>query len=74
MAYKTRTLQPALHRPSIAQLVERWTVEASDTEIHRSLVQIRLEGVHIFLHRTRQLGSVLSHQAILDLLSCQLAL
>ena len=32
------------HAPSIAQLVERWTVvEMSD--IHRSLVQIRLEGL-----------------------------
>ena len=28
--------------PSIAQLVERWTVVAVD--IHRSLVRIRLEG------------------------------
>lgn len=31
--------------PSIAQLVERWTVVGYQTEIHRSLVQIRLEGV-----------------------------
>ena len=30
--------------PSIAQLVERWTVVGSRAEIHRSLVQIRLEG------------------------------
>ena len=29
--------------PSIAQLVERWTVEEL-TAIHRSLVQIRFEG------------------------------
>ena len=28
--------------PSIAQLVERWTVDV--TAIHRSLVQIRFEG------------------------------
>ena len=33
--------------PSIAQLVERWTVEREMTQnvvIHRSLVQIRFEG------------------------------
>ena len=34
------------HVPSIAQLVERWTVVGNRAEIHRSLVQIRLEGVH----------------------------
>ena len=32
--------------PSIAQLVERWTVEVM--EIHRSLVRIRLEGLFFF--------------------------
>ena len=32
--------------PSIAQLVERWTVEV--IVIHRSLVRIRLEGVEFF--------------------------
>ena len=31
--------------PSIAQLVERWTVVVKVTVIHRSLVQIRFEGV-----------------------------
>jgi hypothetical protein len=32
--------------PSIAQLVERWTVVAAlKAVIHRSLVQIRLEGI-----------------------------
>jgi hypothetical protein len=31
--------------PSIAQLVERWTVVVRVTVIHRSLVQIRFEGV-----------------------------
>ena len=30
--------------PSIAQLVERWTVVDDLADIHRSLVQIRLEG------------------------------
>ena len=36
--------------PSIAQLVERWTVEVKTfIEIHRSLVQIRLEG-NFFLY------------------------
>ena len=30
--------------PSIAQLVERWTVVGRTSDIHRSLVQIRLEG------------------------------
>ena len=30
--------------PSIAQLVERWTVVVMISDIHRSLVQIRLEG------------------------------
>ena len=34
--------------PSIAQLVERWTVEVTSVEIHRSLVQIRLEGRETF--------------------------
>ena len=34
-----------LHVPSIAQLVERWTVVGYKAEIHRSLVQIRFEGV-----------------------------
>ena len=32
--------------PSIAQLVERWTVDVAD--IHRSLVRIRLEGYQFF--------------------------
>ena len=32
--------------PSIAQLVERWTVV--EVVIHRSLVRIRLEGCNIF--------------------------
>ena len=32
--------------PSIAQLVERWTVE--EIVIHRSLVRIRLEGLFFF--------------------------
>ena len=32
-------------KPSIAQLVERWTVEVQ-IDIHRSLVQLRLEGVY----------------------------
>ena len=41
--YKTWTRSNS-HVPSIAQLVERWTVVGSRTEIHRSLVQIRLEG------------------------------
>ena len=37
-------LNESLHvDPSIAQLVERWTVDDS-SEIHRSLVQIRFEG------------------------------
>ena len=31
--------------PSIAQLVERWTVVVCKSVIHRSLVQIRFEGV-----------------------------
>ena len=31
--------------PSIAQLVERWTVEFVHTVIHRSLVRIRFEGL-----------------------------
>ena len=30
--------------PSIAQLVERWTVVVTQLVIHRSLVRIRLEG------------------------------
>ncbi len=30
--------------PSIAQLVERWTVVGKQTGIHRSLVRIRFEG------------------------------
>ena len=34
-----------LFQPSIAQLVERWTVE-DQTDIHRSLVQLRLEGIY----------------------------
>ena len=34
--------------PSIAQLVERWTVEV--VVIHRSLVRIRLEGLSFFFH------------------------
>ena len=32
-------------KPSIAQLVERWTVEVQ-IDIHRSLVQLRLEGIY----------------------------
>ncbi len=32
--------------PSVAQLVERWTVEV--IEIHRSLVQIRSEGENFY--------------------------
>ena len=34
--------------PSIAQLVERWTVVGLLAVIHRSLVQIRLEGLTFF--------------------------
>ena len=41
-------LVKANYQPSIAQLVERWTVEVVLVDIHRSLVQIRLEG-HIFV-------------------------
>ena len=37
------------HVPSIAQLVERWTVVGNKTEIHRSLVQIQLKGDHFCL-------------------------
>lgn len=38
--------------PLIAQLVERWTVEwILNDVIHRSLVQIRLDGIY-FLHHT----------------------
>ena len=38
--------------PSIAQLVERWTVgERADAGIHRSLVQLRLEGWQPFCRR-----------------------
>ena len=34
--------------PSIAQLVERWTVVGKHmTDIHRSLVRIRFEGVFL---------------------------
>ena len=43
------------YRPSIAQLVERWTVvvEAFQKrrDIHRSLVRIRLEGI-FFVERS----------------------
>ena len=41
------------HVPSIAQLVERWTVVGNRAEIHRSLVQIRLEGVHFCFDSNR---------------------
>ena len=37
-------LLTAAETPSIAQLVERWTVVGHTSDIHRSLVQIRLEG------------------------------
>ena len=39
-------LSQCFHQPSIAQLVERWTVVdfPMGTDIHRSLVQIRFEG------------------------------
>ena len=37
---------PICKYPSIAQLVERWTVVGKHmTDIHRSLVRIRFEGV-----------------------------
>ena len=41
-------LHEKFSHPSIAQLVERWTVVCSMSDIHRSLVQIRLEGVSKF--------------------------
>ena len=42
------------HVPSIAQLVERWTVVGlRKAGIHRSLVRIRLEGVS-FSYRDEQ--------------------
>ena len=40
--------------PSIAQLVERWTVVGQQADIHRSLVQIRLEGVILLDKRLLQ--------------------
>lgn len=40
---------PCSIKPSIAQLVERWTVVGLQAEIHRSLVQIRLEGMFCIL-------------------------
>ena len=42
--YKEFVLDNSHNDPSIAQLVERWTVVDS-IEIHRSLVQIRFEGI-----------------------------
>ena len=42
--------------PSIAQLVERWTVVVMLADIHRSLVQLRFEGIFLWyvnnLHST----------------------
>ena len=40
---------PTTMSPSIAQLVERWTVVVTLSVIHRSLVQIRLEGIFVQL-------------------------
>ena len=39
-----KSISSSFYVPSIAQLVERWTVVGNEAEIHRSLVQIRLEG------------------------------
>ena len=44
--YKEFVLDNSHNDPSIAQLVERWTVVDS-IEIHRSLVQIRFEGIFL---------------------------
>jgi hypothetical protein len=42
--------------PSIAQLVERWTVVVMLADIHRSLVQLQFEGIFLWyvnnLHST----------------------
>lgn len=43
--HDTISYRAPLQQPSIAQLVERWTVEDTRAGIHRSLVQIRLEGI-----------------------------
>ena len=42
--------------PSIAQLVERWTVVVTQLVIHRSLVRIRLEGRLNIFQIVPQLG------------------
>ena len=49
--------------PSIAQLVERWTVEVF-VAIHRSLVQIRLEGSLFALVLVIVWGSILTFMAL----------
>ena len=54
-SHATPQAQTPTHDPSIAQLVERWTVGGwrgtRRAGIHRSLVQIRLEGVALFFDR-----------------------
>ena len=48
MGYELAHNTTCFYQPSIAQLVERWTVEVKLIDIHRSLVQIRLDGKFLF--------------------------
>ena len=54
--------------PSIAQLVERWTVEV--VVIHRSLVQIRLEGSNLFFFLFFLVLSVVQTKRRSNLIDC----